>query len=164
MVLSFPSAIASLILFTCIVRSCPNPSEWRSASGHGGVGHPRKYRTCTYRPKHHPPSFTNIGDPNPVQPVSTVSAESAPVPTETDCVHGPYSRHCWDGDFSIDTDMDLSWPDTGKIVKARLHHFHPRPSTAPYHAWIRRGPCCLINRGRRCYRDIFRAQRYSNSQ
>jgi hypothetical protein len=33
------------------------------------------------------------------------------------CNHGPSSRGCWQGDFDIDTDMDESWPNTGKIVK-----------------------------------------------
>ncbi|KAF2266486.1 laccase [Lojkania enalia] len=32
------------------------------------------------------------------------------------CKHGPYSRSCWDGSYTIDTDMDLEWPDTGKTV------------------------------------------------
>jgi hypothetical protein len=36
------------------------------------------------------------------------------------CNHGPKSRGCWNGDFSIDTDMDVHWPDTGKTVKYHL--------------------------------------------
>jgi hypothetical protein len=39
---------------------------------------------------------------------------------ETSCNHGPQSRGCWIGDFNIDTDMDVSWPDTGKTVKYDL--------------------------------------------
>lgn len=39
---------------------------------------------------------------------------------ETSCNHGPQSRGCWDGEFSIDTDMDVSWPTTGKTVKYHL--------------------------------------------
>jgi hypothetical protein len=35
------------------------------------------------------------------------------------CNHGPHSRGCWHGDFDIDTDMDLHWPNTGKVVKVR---------------------------------------------
>lgn len=36
--------------------------------------------------------------------------------------HGPKSRNCWSGDFDINTDMDLKWPDTGKTVKVKLLH------------------------------------------
>ncbi|KAF2736345.1 laccase [Polyplosphaeria fusca] len=32
------------------------------------------------------------------------------------CKNGPDSRHCWTGDFTLDTDMDERWPDTGKTV------------------------------------------------
>ena len=38
----------------------------------------------------------------------------------TSCNNGPQSRDCWYGDFNIDTDMDLEWPDTGKTVKYHL--------------------------------------------
>ncbi|KAF2033923.1 hypothetical protein EK21DRAFT_97740 [Setomelanomma holmii] len=38
----------------------------------------------------------------------------------TSCTHGPSSRGCWNGNFNIDTDMDLQWPDTGKTVKYNL--------------------------------------------
>jgi hypothetical protein len=37
--------------------------------------------------------------------------------TSGDCNHGPKSRGCWHGEFDIDTDMDLQWPNTGKVVK-----------------------------------------------
>lgn len=36
------------------------------------------------------------------------------------CYHGPQSRGCWYGDYSIDTDMDFKWPTTGKTVKYHL--------------------------------------------
>ena len=39
---------------------------------------------------------------------------------KTNCNHGPTSRGCWNGDFDIDTDMDLHWPNTGKTVKYHL--------------------------------------------
>jgi hypothetical protein len=39
---------------------------------------------------------------------------------KTNCNHGPQSRGCWDGDFSIDTDMDAHWPNTGKTVKYHM--------------------------------------------
>ncbi|EOA85322.1 uncharacterized protein SETTUDRAFT_163983 [Exserohilum turcica Et28A] len=39
---------------------------------------------------------------------------------ETACNFGPESRGCWYGDFNIDTDMDVSWPNTGKTVKYHL--------------------------------------------
>jgi hypothetical protein len=38
----------------------------------------------------------------------------------TSCNHGPHSRRCWSDGYSIDTDMDLAWPDTGKTVKYHL--------------------------------------------
>jgi hypothetical protein len=38
-------------------------------------------------------------------------------PTSGGCNHGASSRGCWQGDFDIDTDMDESWPNTGKVVK-----------------------------------------------
>lgn len=38
----------------------------------------------------------------------------------SNCTHGPSSRGCWQGEFSIYTDMDLKWPSTGKTVKYNL--------------------------------------------
>lgn len=32
------------------------------------------------------------------------------------CSNGPFTRSCWEGGFSVDTDMDVKWPNTGKIV------------------------------------------------
>lgn len=40
-------------------------------------------------------------------------------PTSGGCNHGPSSRGCWHGEFDINTDMDESWPNTGKVVKVR---------------------------------------------
>lgn len=40
-------------------------------------------------------------------------------PTNGGCNHGPQSRGCWHGEVDIDTDMDLHWPNTGKVVKVR---------------------------------------------
>lgn len=125
MIRSFASTIISIFLLYCVVDSKAAPLEWGYRNGQHGYS--RKFRTCTYRPKKHPPF-----DPNPVNtipaetiPVHTTPAASPPVepappnPSPVDaCVHGPNTRHCWHGDFSIDTDMDLSWPDTGNTVKA----------------------------------------------
>jgi hypothetical protein len=33
------------------------------------------------------------------------------------CENGPESRDCWSGGFSIDTDSEEEWPNTGKTVK-----------------------------------------------
>lgn len=33
------------------------------------------------------------------------------------CRHGPQTRDCWDGSFTIDTDMDVKWPNTGRVVR-----------------------------------------------
>ncbi|KAF2660090.1 multicopper oxidase [Lophiostoma macrostomum CBS 122681] len=38
----------------------------------------------------------------------------------TGCTNGPTSRDCWDGDFTVSTDQDISWPDTGKTVSYNL--------------------------------------------
>jgi hypothetical protein len=38
-------------------------------------------------------------------------------PTGDGHTHGPGSRNYWSNGFDIDTDMDLKWPDTGKVVK-----------------------------------------------
>jgi hypothetical protein len=49
-------------------------------------------------------------------------------PTSGGCNHGPAARGCWHGEFDIDTDMDESWPNTGKIVK--VSHFIVAVSSA----------------------------------
>ncbi|KAF2137677.1 multicopper oxidase [Aplosporella prunicola CBS 121167] len=36
------------------------------------------------------------------------------------CTNGPLSRSCWAPGFSIATDFDAKWPDTGKTVTASL--------------------------------------------
>ncbi|KAH4073903.1 hypothetical protein HBH92_049240 [Parastagonospora nodorum] len=41
-------------------------------------------------------------------------------PTSGQIDHGPSSRGHWYGDFDINTDMDESWPNTGKVVKYHL--------------------------------------------
>lgn len=33
------------------------------------------------------------------------------------CSHGPGNRACWDGCYSIQSDPDFEWPNTGNIVK-----------------------------------------------
>ncbi|KAK5108026.1 hypothetical protein LTR62_008861 [Meristemomyces frigidus] len=45
----------------------------------------------------------------------TVSTTSSAAPTST-CTNGPDSRNCWSGGFSIDTDFDTNWPNTGRTV------------------------------------------------
>lgn len=34
-----------------------------------------------------------------------------------ECINSPTCRNCWDGDFSIGTDSEEEWPNTGKTVK-----------------------------------------------
>lgn len=36
---------------------------------------------------------------------------------DSSCAHGPSTRTCWGGGYSVSTDMDLKWPSTGKCVK-----------------------------------------------
>ncbi|KAF2715764.1 multicopper oxidase [Pleomassaria siparia CBS 279.74] len=37
--------------------------------------------------------------------------------TSGGCSYGPNSRGCWSDEYDISTDMDLKWPDTGKLVQ-----------------------------------------------
>lgn len=37
-----------------------------------------------------------------------------------DCQHGPASRSCW-GAYSVETDSEEQWPDTGKTVHYKLN-------------------------------------------
>ncbi|THY30985.1 hypothetical protein D6D01_03040 [Aureobasidium pullulans] len=43
-----------------------------------------------------------------------------PDDADTECTNGPHSRACWGGGFSIATDFDQKWPDTGKTVPYTL--------------------------------------------
>ncbi|KAF2460474.1 laccase [Lineolata rhizophorae] len=36
------------------------------------------------------------------------------------CRNGPLSRGCWNDGFSINTDFDVDWPDTGNVVQYTL--------------------------------------------
>jgi hypothetical protein len=49
---------------------------------------------------------------------------SARAPTKSrvadkQCKNTAYTRHCWGGGFSVATDYDKSWPNTGKTVNVR---------------------------------------------
>jgi hypothetical protein len=35
----------------------------------------------------------------------------------TSCNHRPAARSCWKDNYNVDTDMDLEWPTTGRVVK-----------------------------------------------
>ncbi|KAI8932752.1 hypothetical protein NX059_010242 [Plenodomus lindquistii] len=59
---------------------------------------------------------------------------------ETSCNYGPESRGCWTNGFSIDTDMDINWPNTGKTVK---YHLEITNSTGSPDGFER--PMMLIN-------------------
>jgi hypothetical protein len=36
------------------------------------------------------------------------------------CVNSASSRNCWDENYSIDTDSEVKWPNTGVIVPVRF--------------------------------------------
>jgi hypothetical protein len=66
---------------------------------------------------------------------------------DTGCQNGPGSRHCWSGDYNLDTDMDEKWPNTGKTVTVGCcHQFDARVlmscstilrlQTQPYHQMV----------------------------
>ncbi|THY58832.1 hypothetical protein D6C98_02921 [Aureobasidium pullulans] len=44
----------------------------------------------------------------------------APDDADTECTNGPHSRACWGDGFSIATDFDQKWPNTGKTVPYTL--------------------------------------------
>jgi hypothetical protein len=46
-----------------------------------------------------------------------IQKRQAGYPTSGQTDHGPSSRDRWYGEFDINTDMDESWPNTGKVVK-----------------------------------------------
>jgi len=50
----------------------------------------------------------------PVEKLSPVPRASANV--SSGCINGPDSRGCWNGSFSIDTDAEVTWPNTGRTV------------------------------------------------
>ncbi|CAL3968634.1 unnamed protein product [Diplocarpon coronariae] len=39
---------------------------------------------------------------------------------QKNCQHGPASRSCWGGDFTVETDSEARWPTTGKTVRYQL--------------------------------------------
>ncbi|KAK4554600.1 laccase, multicopper oxidase, benzenediol:oxygen oxidorectuctase [Recurvomyces mirabilis] len=45
----------------------------------------------------------------------TASTTSSVTPTST-CTNSPSSRNCWSGGFSVETDFDTDWPNTGRTV------------------------------------------------
>ncbi|KAF2674276.1 laccase [Microthyrium microscopicum] len=55
-----------------------------------------------------------------VQRQVATSVAAAPVPSasktaDRGCSNGPLTRSCWGNGFSISTDFDEKWPDTGKV-------------------------------------------------
>ena len=53
-----------------------------------------------------------------VAPSSSIATTSS-VPPAT-CTNGPNTRACWSNGYSIATDFDLKWPNTGKTVSYNL--------------------------------------------
>ena len=40
---------------------------------------------------------------------------------DSGCVNGPLTRGCWAGGFSISTDYEAKYPNTGVVVEGRLN-------------------------------------------
>ena len=40
-------------------------------------------------------------------------------PLNSSCTNQPSSRQCWYGDFDVLTDVDETWPSTGKTIYVR---------------------------------------------
>lgn len=40
---------------------------------------------------------------------------------QNNCENGPQSRSCWTGDFTVETDSEERWPNTGKTVHYDLN-------------------------------------------
>ena len=55
---------------------------------------------------------------------STPAATTTRVADST-CSNGPLTRSCWANGFSIATDFDEKWPNTGRIVHVRSHSLSP---------------------------------------
>ncbi|EXJ89106.1 hypothetical protein A1O3_02170 [Capronia epimyces CBS 606.96] len=55
--------------------------------------------------------------------VSTTSTSSVTTTTkkpDSQCTNGPLTRQCWGNGFSIATNYDSTWPNTGKVVQYHL--------------------------------------------
>ena len=61
------------------------------------------------------------------------------------CMNGPSSRNCWDGTYSVDTDFDLDWPDTGKTVTV-CRYLGSRNATFANTTLVQPGNCTSIIR------------------
>ena len=51
---------------------------------------------------------------------STIVTATTTAPPDPQCTNTRFTRACWNNDFSIETDFDYSWPNTGKTVSYTL--------------------------------------------
>ncbi|PQE28649.1 hypothetical protein CJF30_00010933 [Rutstroemia sp. NJR-2017a BBW] len=51
---------------------------------------------------------------------TTASNASSNNNSTSGCVNSASSRNCWDEKYSIDTDSEIKWPNTGVIVPVRF--------------------------------------------
>jgi hypothetical protein len=56
-----------------------------------------------------------------VQSSSTPSSANTTSSVTPNCVNGPTSRGCWGNGFNINTDREVSWPNTGNTVSYTFH-------------------------------------------
>ena len=70
-----------------------------------------------------PREATSLGSEDDA-PRSTYAGESPSStsrgPPDPECTNGPSTRHCWGGGYSVETDFDVEWPETGHVVEYSL--------------------------------------------
>jgi hypothetical protein len=77
------------------------------------------------------------------QPATTTSTNAAVAPTRAPdkaCSNGAFTRGCWSNGFSISTDFDEKWPNTGKV---RSYHLEITNTTCAPDGITR--DCLLLN-------------------
>ncbi|KAG9787986.1 Laccase [Exophiala dermatitidis] len=55
-----------------------------------------------------------------VSSTSTKAATTTTQKADSQCTNGPLTRQCWGNGFSIATNYDNTWPNTGKVVQYHL--------------------------------------------
>lgn len=52
---------------------------------------------------------------------STSTSATSTKKADSACTNGPLTRSCWSNGYSVATDFDSKWPDTGKTVSYTLN-------------------------------------------
>ena len=61
-----------------------------------------------------------LGDGLLRRQATSTSASTSTSPPDSSCTNGPFTRQCWGGGYSIATDYDAVWPNTGRVVSYTL--------------------------------------------